>query len=60
MGDILFISFCYFNEVIWREEVLKELLDYFDIIFLENFGYEFYIEVFREIVSLINEWFVYF
>ena len=35
---------------------LKELPDYFDTIFLENFGHELYTEAPKEIASLINEW----
>ena len=55
VGDTLFISPCYSNEVTWREEALKELPDYFDTIFLENFGHELYTEAPREVASLINE-----
>ena len=56
VGDALFISPRYPNEVTWREEALKELPDYFDTIFLENFGHELYTEAPKEIASLINEW----
>ena len=59
VGDTLFISPCYSNEVTWREEALKELPDYFDTIFLENFGHELYTEAPREVASLINEWLAY-
>ena len=59
VGDTLFISPCYFNEATWREETLKELPDYFDTIFLENFGHELYTEAPREIASMINEWLAY-
>ena len=59
VGDTLFISPRYPNEATWREEVLKELPDYFDTIFLENFGHELYTEAPKEIASLINEWFSY-
>ena len=59
VGDILFISPCYSNEATWREETLKELPDYFDTIFLENFGHELYTEAPKEIASMINEWFSY-
>ena len=59
VGDTLFISPCYSNEVTWREEALKELPDYFDTIFLENFGHELYTEVPKEIASMINEWLSY-
>lgn len=59
VGDTLFISPCYFNEATWREETLKELPDYFDTIFLENFGHELYTEAPKEIASLINEWLAY-
>ena len=38
---------------------LKELPDYFDIIFLENFGHELYTEAPKEIASMINEWLPY-
>ena len=56
VGDTLFISPRYPNEARWREEALKELPDYFDTIFLENFGHELYTEAPKEIASLINEW----
>ena len=56
VGDTLFISPCYPDEATWREETLKELPDYFDTIFLENFGHELYTEAPKEIASLINEW----
>ena len=59
VGDALFISPRYPNEDTWREETLKELPDYFDTIFLENFGHELYTEAPREIASLINEWLAY-
>ena len=59
VGDTLFISPCYSNEATWREEALKELPDYFDIIFLENFGHELYTEAPKEIASMINEWLPY-
>ena len=59
VGDALFISPRYPNEATWREEALKELPDYFDTIFLENFGHELYTQAPREIASLINEWFSY-
>ena len=59
VGDTLFISPRYPNEATWREETLKELPDYFDTIFLENFGHELYTEAPREIASLINEWLAY-
>lgn len=59
VGDTLFISPCYPNEDTWREETLKELPDYFDTIFLENFGHELYTEAPRAIASLINEWLAY-
>mgnify|MGYP000986921630 CR=1 FL=1 len=59
VGDTLFISLRYPNEATWREEALKELPDYFDTIFLENFGHELYTEAPKEIASLINEWFSY-
>ena len=59
VGDTLFISSCYLNEATWREEVLKELPDYFDTIFLENVGHELYTEAPREVASLINEWLAY-
>jgi len=57
VGDTLFISPRYPNEATWREEALKELPDYFDTIFLENFGHELYTEAPKEIASMINEWF---
>ena len=53
------ISPCYSNEATRREEALKELPDYFDTIFLENFGHELYTEAPREVASLINEWLAY-
>lgn len=59
VGDTLFISPCYSNEATWREEALKELPDYFDTIFLENFGHELYTEAPKEIASMINEWLAY-
>ena len=59
VGDTLFISPCYSNEAKWREEALKELPDYFDTIFLENFGHELYTEAPKEIASMINEWLPY-
>lgn len=59
VGDALFISPRYPNEDTWREETLKELPDYFDTIFLENFGHELYTEAPRAIASLINEWLAY-
>ena len=59
VGDTLFISPRYSNEATRREEALKELPDYFDTIFLENFGHELYTESPREIASLINEWLAY-
>ena len=59
VGDTLFISPRYSNEATWREEALKELPDYFNTIFLENFGHELYTEAHKEIASLINEWFSY-
>ena len=59
VGDTLFISPRYSNEATRREEALKELPDYFDTIFLENFGHELYTEAPKEIASLINEWFSY-
>ena len=59
VGDTLFISPRYPNEATWREEALKELPDYFDTIFLENFGHELHTEAPKEIASLINEWFSY-
>ena len=59
VGDTLFISPRYPNETRWRKEALKELPDYFDTIFLENFGHELYTEAPKEIASLINEWFSY-
>ena len=59
VGDALFISPRYPNGTTWREEALKELPDYFDTIFLENFGHELYTEAPREVASLINEWLAY-
>ena len=59
VGDTLFISPRYSNEATRREEALKELPDYFDTIFLENFGHELYTEAPKEIASLINEWLSY-
>ena len=59
VGDALFISPLYPNEATWREEALKELPDYIDTIFLENFGHELYTEAPKEIASLINEWLSY-
>ena len=59
VGNTLFISPRYPNEATWREEALKELPDYFDTIFLENFGHELYTEAPREVASLINEWLAY-
>ena len=59
VGDTLFISPRYPNEATWREEALKELPDYFDTIFLENFGHELYTEAPKEIASMINEWLSY-
>ena len=59
VGDTLFISPCYSNEVTWREEALKELPDYFDTIFLENVSHELYTEAPKEIASMINEWLAY-
>ena len=59
VGDTLFISPRYSNGATWREETLKELPDYFDTIFLENFGHELYTEVPKEIASMINEWLSY-
>ena len=59
VGETLFISPCYSNEATRREEALKELPDYFDTIFLENFGHELYTEAPREVASLINEWLAY-
>jgi len=59
VGDALFISPRYPNEATRREEALKELPDYFDTIFLENFGHELYTEAPREVASLINEWLAY-
>lgn len=56
VGDTLFISPCYSNGATWREEALKELPDYFDIIFLENVSHEVYTEAPKEIASMINEW----
>ncbi|HGK1133359.1 TPA: alpha/beta hydrolase [Streptococcus pneumoniae] len=60
VGDTLFISPRYPNEATWREEALKELPDYFDTIFLENFGHELYTQAPKEIASLMNEWLAYF
>ncbi|CZE17907.1 alpha/beta hydrolase related protein [Streptococcus pneumoniae] len=60
VGDTLFISPRYSNEATWREEALKELPDYFDTIFLENFGHELYTQAPKEIASLMNEWLAYF
>lgn len=60
VGDTLFISPRYPNEATWREEALKELPDYFDTIFLENFGHELYNQAPKEIASLMNEWLAYF
>ena len=59
MGDTLFISPRYPNEAAWREEALKELPDYVDTIFLENFDHELYTQAPKEIASLINEWLSY-
>lgn len=59
VGDTLFISLRYPNEATWREEALKELPDYFDTIFLENFGHELYTEAPKEIANMINEWLAY-
>ncbi len=59
VGDTLFISLRYPNESTWREEALKELPDYFDTIFLENFGHELYTEAPKEIANMINEWLAY-
>lgn len=59
VGDTLFISSCYSNEATWREESLKELTDYFETIFLENFGHELYTQAPKEIASMINEWLAY-
>ena len=59
VGDTLFISPRYPNEATWREEALKELPDYFDTIFLDNFGHELYTQAPKEIASLINEWLSY-
>ena len=59
VGATLFISPRYPNEARWREEALKELPTYFDIIFLKNFSHELYTEAPKEIASLINEWFSY-
>lgn len=59
VGATLFISPRYPNEATWREENIKELPDYFDTIFLENFGHELYTEAPKEIASMINEWFSY-
>ena len=56
VGATLFISPCYPNDSTWREEALKELPDYVDTIFLENFGHELYTEAPKEIASMINEW----
>ena len=56
VGDTLFISPRYPNEARWREEALKELPDYFDTIFLKNFGHELYTEAPKEMASMINEW----
>ena len=56
VGDTWFISPCNSNEATWREEALKELLDYFDTIFLENVSHELYTEAPKEIASMINEW----
>lgn len=58
-GDTLFISPLYPNEATWREEALKELPDYVDTIFLENFSHELYTEAPKEIASMINEWLSY-
>ncbi|VIP31073.1 alpha/beta hydrolase related protein [Streptococcus pneumoniae] len=60
VGDTLFISPRYPNGATWREEALKELPDYFDTIFLENFGHELYTQAPKEIASLMNEWLAYF
>ncbi|MDS2278059.1 alpha/beta hydrolase [Streptococcus pneumoniae] len=60
VGDTLFISPRYPNGATWREEALKELPDYFDTIFLENFGHELYTQAPKEISSLMNEWLAYF
>ena len=59
VGDALFISPRYPDEATWREEVLKELPDYFDTIFLENVSHELYTQAPKEIDNLINEWFSY-
>ena len=59
VGNTLFISPRYPNEVAWREEALKELPDYFDTIFLDNFDHELYTQAPKEIASLINEWLSY-
>ena len=59
VGDTLFISPRYPNETRWREEALKELPDYVDTIFLENFSHELYTEAPKEIASLINDWLAY-
>ena len=59
VGGTLFISPRYPNEARWREEALKELPDYFDTIFLENFGHGLYTQAPKEIASLINEWLSY-
>ncbi|CEV56593.1 alpha/beta hydrolase related protein [Streptococcus pneumoniae] len=42
------ISPRYPNEATWREEALKELPDYFDTIFLENFGHELYTQALKK------------
>ena len=47
------------NETRWREEALKELPDYVDTIFLENFSHGLYTEAPKEIASLINDWLAY-
>lgn len=60
VGDTLFISPRYPNGATWREEALKELPDYFNTIFLENFGHELYTQAPKEIASLMNEWLAYF
>ena len=60
VGDTLFISPHYPNEATYREEALKELPDYFDTIFLENFDHELYTQAPKEIASLMNEWLAYF
>ena len=59
VGNTLFISPRYPNEVAWIEEALKELPDYFDTIFLDNFDHELYTQAPKEIASLINEWLSY-